>query len=134
MFKALFEGGQTPLYRRSPKRGFSHRSWDTAAHVINVGASPPPATPAEVTLDSLKAHGVLKGQPKHLRVLGTGEVGKKLVVQAHHFSASAKEKIEKAGGQAGPHPGPEAAGAKQDEAAAAQGGIEILAAPGWMTL
>jgi large subunit ribosomal protein L15 len=107
MFKALFEGGQTPLYRRSPKRGFSHRSWDTAAHVINVGALAAACDAgSEVTLDSLKTNGVLKGQQKHLRVLGTGDVGKKLVVHAHHFSASAKEKIEKAGGQAVVIPAP----------------------------
>ena len=101
MFKALFEGGQTPLYRRSPKRGFSHRAWDVDAHVINVGAlDAAVAAGAEVTLDSLKSSGVIKGPAKHLRVLGNGEVGKKLTVHANHFSASAKEKIEKAGGQA----------------------------------
>lgn len=101
MFKALFEGGQTPLYRRSPKRGFSHRSWDVPAHVVNVGAIAAACDAgAEVTLASLKAGGVLKGTQQHLRVLGSGDVAKKLVVHAHHFSASAKEKIEKAGGQA----------------------------------
>jgi large subunit ribosomal protein L15 len=100
MFKALFEGGQTPLYRRSPKRGFSHRSWDIPAHVVNVGALAACAAGTEVTLESLKAGGVLKGTQQHLRVLGSGDVAKKLVVHAHHFSASAKEKIEKAGGQA----------------------------------
>jgi large subunit ribosomal protein L15 len=101
MFKALFEGGQTPLYRRSPKRGFSHRAWDVDAHVINVGAlDAAVAAGAEVTLDSLKSSGVIKGPAKNLRVLGSGEVGKKLTVHANHFSASAKEKIEKAGGQA----------------------------------
>jgi large subunit ribosomal protein L15 len=101
MFKALFEGGQTPLYRRSPKRGFSHRAWDVDAHVINVGAlDAAVAAGADVTLDSLKSAGVIKGPAKHLRVLGSGEVGKKLTVHANHFSASAKEKIEKAGGQA----------------------------------
>jgi large subunit ribosomal protein L15 len=101
MFKALFEGGQTPLYRRVPKRGFSHRSWDVPAMVINVGdIAAQFEADAEVTLAALKAKGVLKGSAQRLRVLGNGEVGKKLTVQAHHFSASAKEKIEKAGGQA----------------------------------
>jgi large subunit ribosomal protein L15 len=101
IFKALFEGGQTPLYRRSPKRGFSHRSWDTPAHVINVGKlSDSVEAGAEVTLAALKESGVIKGTAEHLRVLGDGEVSKKLTVHAHHFSASAKEKIEKAGGQA----------------------------------
>jgi large subunit ribosomal protein L15 len=101
MFKALFEGGQTPLYRRSPKRGFSHRSWDIDAHVINVGDLAAAVDGgAEVSLASLKEAGVLKGTARHLRVLGNGDVGKKLTVHANHFSASAKEKIEKAGGQA----------------------------------
>jgi large subunit ribosomal protein L15 len=107
MFKALFEGGQTPLYRRSPKRGFSHRSWDIPAHVINVGSLDAACDAgADVTLESLKSDGVLKGTAQHLRVLGTGEVAKKLTVHAHHFSASAKEKIEKAGGQAVVIPAP----------------------------
>lgn len=101
MFKALFEGGQTPLYRRSPKRGFSHRSWDIDAHVINVGALAAAVDAgAEVSLASLKAAGVIKGTAKHLRVLGDGDITKKVTVHANHFSASAKEKIEKAGGQA----------------------------------
>jgi large subunit ribosomal protein L15 len=101
MFGALFEGGQTPLYRRIPKRGFSHRSWDVPAMVINVGdIDATAAANAEVTLDSLKAQKVLKGSAERLRVLGNGDVTKKLTVRAHHFSASAKEKIEKAGGKA----------------------------------
>jgi large subunit ribosomal protein L15 len=100
MFKALFEGGQTPLYRRAPKRGFSHRSWDKDAHVINVEALDAAyQNGAEVSLEKLQADGVLKGTAKLLRVLGDGDLGKKLTVHAHHFSASAKEKIEKAGGQ-----------------------------------
>jgi large subunit ribosomal protein L15 len=101
MFSSLFEGGQTPLFRRSPKRGFSHRSWDVPAMVINVGDIAAAFDPgAEVTLAALKAKGVLKGMAERLRVLGNGEVGKKLTVHAHHFSASARQKIEQAGGQA----------------------------------
>lgn len=101
MFKALFEGGQTPLYRRSPKRGFSHRTWDVDAHVINVGKLNETCHAGEeVSIDTLKSNGILKGTAANLRVLGGGEIAKKLVVKAHHFSASAKEKIEKAGGQA----------------------------------
>jgi large subunit ribosomal protein L15 len=101
MFGALFEGGQTPLYRRVPKRGFSHRSWDVPTMVINVGDIDSAADAGtEVTLDYLMGKNVLKGTARRLRVLGTGDVKKKLTVRAHHFSASAKEKIEKAGGQA----------------------------------
>ena len=100
MFRALFEGGQTPLYRRVPKRGFSHRSWDVPTMVINVGDIDSAADAGtEVTLDFLLGKKVLKGSARRLRVLGTGDVKKKLTVRAHHFSASAKEKIEKAGGQ-----------------------------------
>lgn len=100
MFSKLFEGGQTPLFRRTPKRGFSHRSWDVSAIVINVGdIDAASAAGDQVTLDSLKAKGVVKGTAKHLRVLGEGDVAKKLTIRAHHFSASAKEKIEKAGGK-----------------------------------
>ena len=101
MFGPLFEGGQTPLYRRVPKRGFSHRSWDVPAMVINVGDIDSAADAGkDVTLDFLLEKQVLKGSARHLRVLGTGDVTKKVTVHAHHFSASAKEKIEKAGGQA----------------------------------
>lgn len=100
MFGGLFEGGQTPLFRRSPKRGFSHRSWDIPAMVINVGDISERMDAGEVTLAGLKDKGILKGMAKHLRVLGNGDVTKKLTIHAHHFSASAKEKIEKAGGSA----------------------------------
>jgi len=87
MFKALFEGGQTPLYRRSPKRGFSHRTWDVDAHVINVSALDKACDAgAEVRLASLKESGVIKGTARHLRVLGDGDLGKKLTVHANHFS------------------------------------------------
>lgn len=98
MFSKLFEGGQTPLFRRVPKRGFSHRSWDVPAVVINVGDLGDLS--GDVTLESLKERGIVKGTAEHLRVLGNGDVKKKLTVRAHHFSASAKEKIEKAGGKA----------------------------------
>jgi large subunit ribosomal protein L15 len=101
MFSKLFEGGQTPLFRRTPKRGFSHRTWDIPAVVINVGDIAAVCLAGdEVTLDSLKEKGVVKGTAERLRVLGNGDVAKKLTIRAHHFSASAKEKIEKAGGKA----------------------------------
>ena len=62
MFGALFEGGQTPLYRRVPKRGFSHRSWDVPTMVINVGDIDSAADAGtEVTLDYLMGKNVLKG-------------------------------------------------------------------------
>jgi large subunit ribosomal protein L15 len=107
MFGAVFEGGQTPLFRRLPKRGFSHRSWDVPALIINVGDLDKTLDAgADVTLAALKDKKILKGTAERLRVLGDGEVTKKLTVHAHHFSKSAKEKIEKAGGQAVVVPGP----------------------------
>jgi large subunit ribosomal protein L15 len=96
---ASFEGGQMQLFRRIPKRGFSHATWDRTFHVVNVGAldklfndgdSVDPAT--------LKARGVAKGPADGVRVLGDGELTKKLNVKAHHFSKSAAEKIQAKGG------------------------------------
>ncbi len=107
MFGPFFVGGQTPLFRRSPKRGFSHGSWDVPSLEVNVGdISAKFDKGATVTLEDLKAKKILKGMPKVLRVLGNGEVDKALTVKAHHFSASAKDKIEKAGGTAELIPGP----------------------------
>src|SRR5207253_3769493 len=100
MFSKLFEGGQTPLFRRVPKRGFSHRTWDVPAIVVNVGDIAAASKAGdEVSLESLKEKGMLKGTAERLRVLGNGDVKLKLTIRAHHFSASAKEKIEKAGGK-----------------------------------
>ncbi len=99
MFSKLFEGGQTPLFRRVPKRGFSHRTWDVPTVAVNVGDLNAVDGAGEITLDVLRERGVVKGAADRLRILGTGDVSRKLVVRAHHFSASAKEKIEKAGGR-----------------------------------
>jgi large subunit ribosomal protein L15 len=107
MFGPFFVGGQTPLYRRSPKRGFSRGSFVTPHLEINVGdISAAFEAGSVVTLAELKAKKILKGMPTVLRVLGTGDVTKPLTVHAHHFSAAAKEKIEKAGGKVEVVPGP----------------------------
>jgi large subunit ribosomal protein L15 len=99
MFSPLFEGGQMPLFRRSPKRGFSHATWDIPAMEINVGDLEATTKAGDaVDLAALKASGILKGKAEHLRVLGNGDLTKKLTVKAHHFTKSAREKIEKAGG------------------------------------
>ncbi|MBY0512404.1 MAG: 50S ribosomal protein L15 [Gemmataceae bacterium] len=99
MPKALFEGGQTPLYRRFPKRGFSHATWDTKDAIVNVGALGG-SFEANATVDmaSLKATRLVVGTYDRLRVLGDGDLTTKLTVKAHHFTKSAREKIEKAGG------------------------------------
>ena len=88
-----------PMIRRVPKRGFNNR-WGKAVAVVNVGQIDAAfAAGEEVTLEALAAKNLAKGRFDLLKVLGEGEVGKKLKVSAHRFSKSAIEKIEKAGGE-----------------------------------
>jgi large subunit ribosomal protein L15 len=95
----LFEGGQMPLFRRVPKRGFSQATWAKSYHVVNVGALDQAfAEGATVDADALRKAGLAKGPGDGLRVLGEGELSKRLVVRAHHFSRSAAEKIAAKGG------------------------------------
>jgi large subunit ribosomal protein L15 len=94
-----FEGGQMPLIRRVPKRGFRHTQFNDNIGVVNIGDFEKlfeAKTP--VTVQALKEAGLVKGCDK-VKVLGNGELKKALTVHAHAFSASAKEKIEKAGGK-----------------------------------
>jgi len=93
-----FEGGQMPLFRRIPKRGFSHASWDKHYHVVNVGDLEAFDNGAVVDAEALKTKGLAKGPADGVRVLGTGELTKKLTVKANHFSKSAAEKIAAKGG------------------------------------
>jgi large subunit ribosomal protein L15 len=94
-----FEGGQMPLFRRIPKRGFSHETWDKKFHVVNVGDLDKAFEDgASVDAEALKRIGLAKGPADGVRVLGTGELNKKLTVKAHHFSKSAEEKIKAKGG------------------------------------
>jgi large subunit ribosomal protein L15 len=97
----LFEGGQMQLFRRIPKRGFSHATWDKYYHVVNVGDLDGAfADGATVDQAALRDAGLAKGPADGVRVLGGGELTKKLVVKAHHFSKSAAEKITAKGGTA----------------------------------
>jgi large subunit ribosomal protein L15 len=126
MPKALFEGGQTPMYRRFPKRGFTNATWKKEYAEVNVDdlGQYPAGTAVDMALlknaspdlTDEQVKGLTKEQKEKrdagkpffrrlvvgtydgLRVLGDGELTKKLAVKAHHFSKSAKEKIEKAGG------------------------------------
>ncbi len=100
MFSPLFEGGQMPLFRRIPKRGFSHATWDKTFLIVNVGDLDKFDDGATVGPEELKKAGLAKGPSDGVRVLGTGEVTKKLTVRAHHFSKSALEKIQAKGGTA----------------------------------
>jgi large subunit ribosomal protein L15 len=105
-FLSIFQGGTMPLVRRIPKRGFNNR-WARTVLVVNVGdLNDAFKSGDEVTPDKLAALNLAKGVYDELKVLGDGEITKKLKISAHRFSASAKEKIEKAGGQAVVLPGP----------------------------
>ncbi len=96
---SLFEGGQMPLFRRIPKRGFSHASWDKHFHIVNVGDLDKAfADGAVVDAEALKKAGLARGQPAGVRILGDGELSKRLTVKAHHFSQSAAAKITAKGG------------------------------------
>ena len=95
----LFEGGQMPLFRRIPKRGFSHATWDKHYHVVNVGDLDKVFNDgATVDAGTLRQAGLAKGPADGVRILGTGDLSKRLVVKAHHFSKSAAEKITAKGG------------------------------------
>jgi large subunit ribosomal protein L15 len=97
-FKRGFEGGQMPLHRRVPKRGFHNPfrveyavvNLDTLAEVFEAGSS--------VTPEVLRERGLVRESRKRIKVLGRGEISKKLTVQAHKFSGKAAEKIAAAGG------------------------------------
>jgi large subunit ribosomal protein L15 len=99
-FKRGFEGGQMPLHRRVPKRGFHNPfrveyavvNLDTLAEVFEAGSS--------VTPDVLRERGLVRQTRVRIKVLGRGDIAKKLTVQAHKFSGSAAEKIVAAGGTA----------------------------------
>ena len=94
-----FEGGQMPLARRLPKRGFNNIFGTTYAPV-NVSALEKFEDGAEVTAESLREAGIVKNALDGVKILGNGTLTKKLTVKAAAFSASAKEKIEAAGGKA----------------------------------
>jgi large subunit ribosomal protein L15 len=87
-----------PLFRRIPKRGFSHATWDKHFHVVNVGDLNCFDNGATVDAEALKNAKLAKGASDGIRILGEGELTKKLTVKAHHFSKSAQEKITAKGG------------------------------------
>ncbi|MBN2287541.1 MAG: 50S ribosomal protein L15 [Tissierellales bacterium] len=93
-----FEGGQMPLYRRIPKRGFTN-IFATKYSEINIETLNRFEDGMEITPELLKELGIVKKQLDGVKVLGGGELEKKLIVKAHKFSKSAVEKIEAAGGK-----------------------------------
>lgn len=96
--KRGFEGGQTPLARRLPKRGFNNPFAARVAEV-NVGSLEIFGAGAKVDETSLRDRGLVKGRADRIKILGNGELTKSLTVTAHSFSKSAQQKIEKAGGK-----------------------------------
>lgn len=93
-----FEGGQMPLYRRIPKRGFTN-IWKKQWEIVNIESLNAFEDGTEVTPDLLLKTGLTK-KPADVKVLGDGTLEKKITVKAHKFSKSAIEKIESAGGKA----------------------------------
>ena len=94
-----FEGGQMPLYRRIPKRGFTNRNTKTIVG-INVSALEVFDNDAVVSVETLIEQGIVKNPRDGVKILGNGELKAKLEVKAHAFSKTAKEAIEAAGGKA----------------------------------
>ena len=96
----VFEGGQLPLYRRIPKRGFSSAKFKTIYATINVGELNKFENGTVINPALLKDAGLVKKQYDGIKVLGNGKLEKKLTIQANKFSTSALEKIKEAGSKA----------------------------------
>src|ERR1700745_2579246 len=92
-----FEGGQMPLHRRMPKRGF-HNPFSVEYSILNLEELNVFPAGETVTPELLRAHGFVRRSGDRVKILGDGELKNKLAIHAHAFSASAKEKITKAGG------------------------------------
>jgi large subunit ribosomal protein L15 len=96
-----FEGGQMPLYRKLPQRGFNNYEFRTEVAVLNVGElATLDVAITEVNATTLAAAGLIRKGEQTVKILGDGEITRALKVTAAKFTASAKAKIEKAGGQA----------------------------------
>ena len=99
--KAWFQGGQTPLYRRIPIRGFNNKNFETKYAVINLSDLDKFFNDGDVvTPEVLKERKIIKKQLSGVKVLGNGELTKKLIVKANRFSTKAVTKIENIGGKA----------------------------------
>jgi len=97
--KPGFEGGQMPLQRRLPKRGF-HNIFRIEMAVVNLSQLDALAALGDIAPETLAQHGLISGMNRQVKVLGEGNLTKAITVRAHGFSASAKQKIEAAGGKA----------------------------------
>lgn len=96
-----FEGGQMPIFRKLPRRGFNNKNFKTFYETVNVGElSKLDSSVKEVSREVLVAAGLVRSNANPLKILGEGELSAALEITAEKFSASAKEKIEEAGGKA----------------------------------
>ena len=98
--KRWFEGGQSPFYRRIPKRGFNNARFTTRYATLNLSDLNRFKDGDVVTLELLKEQGIIKKELSGLKVLGNGELTKKVTVKANRFSSKAVTKIESVGGTA----------------------------------
>ncbi len=97
--RPLHEGGQMPIFRRLPKRGFSNFEFRTVYQVVNLARLEETCSSGQtVNVESLRKLGLVRGGSPLVKILGTGTLSKNLTIEAHAFSASAKEAITKAGG------------------------------------
>tara|TARA_B100000965_G_C19467770_1_gene702700 strand:- start:302 stop:781 length:480 start_codon:yes stop_codon:yes gene_type:complete len=100
--RSTFEGGQMPLYRRLPKRGFNNARFKKIYAVINVGQLDEVFEDGSlINEEALRSQGIVKGRYDGIKILGSGNLSKKLNISVDKISISAKEKIEKAGGSIG---------------------------------
>lgn len=99
--RPLHEGGQMPIFRRLPKRGFSNFEFRTEYQVVNLSRLEKTFADGQtVDAAALRQQGLVRGTAPLIKVLGSGALSRKLTVEAHAFSAAAKDAIEKAGGTA----------------------------------
>ena len=97
---SLKEGGQMPLFRRLPKRGFSNKRFTGRCQIVNVSQLERFADGADVGLEQLSGAGLINNIKSRVKILGKGDLTKKLQVTAHKFSKSAEQKISASGGTA----------------------------------
>lgn len=98
--RPTFEGGQMPLARKLPKRGFNNKRFAVCCEVVNLtDLEKIDSALTEVTVDLLVDLGLIRSRRSCVKILGEGDLGRALVVKAHRFSASAKEKIISIGGE-----------------------------------
>lgn len=100
MSVSLYEGGQMPLFRRLPKRGFSNYKFETRYKIVNVSQLERFDEGATVGMEQLSSAGLIDSLKNRVKILGDGELTKKLQVMAHKFSKTAEQKIVASGGTA----------------------------------